>query len=200
LRDYPPTDVDEWKAFARTLPTTEVADLAEGRTPQGPILSYRFPANQQRHYDEMTRFPEGYLIAGDAVCSFNPIYGQGMSVAFSEARALDDTLRKGDTALARAFFARVKDLAAGPWAIATGEDYRFPQVEGKRPPGFALISRYMERAHRAAAKDEVVLRRFFEVASLLAPPTAMMAKEIAWRVALGGRGARPPTHTRKVQI
>jgi hypothetical protein len=175
-----------------------VADLVEGRTPHGPILSYRFPANQQRHYDEMRRFPEGYLIAGDAVCSFNPIYGQGMSVAFGEARALDDTLRKGEPSLARASFARVKDLAAGPWAIATGEDFRFPEVEGPRPPGFALISRYMERAHQAAAKDEVVLRRFFEVASLLAPPTAMMAPGIAWRVALGGRGVRPATHTRKV--
>ena len=82
-------------------------------------------------------------------------------------------------------------LAQGAFerAIATGEDFRFPQVAGRRPPGHALISSYMARAHRAANRDPVVLKRFFEVASLLAPPTAMMSPSIAWRVLLGGLGA-----------
>jgi 2-polyprenyl-6-methoxyphenol hydroxylase-like FAD-dependent oxidoreductase len=198
LGDYPPTETAAWKAYAATLPTPEVADLVRDRVPLGPIASYRFPANRHRHYEKLKPFPEGFLVTGDAVCSFNPIYGQGMSVALSEARALDDCLAAGDRDLARRFFAATARIVASPWAIATGEDYRYPQVEGRRPPGFGLVSRYMERAHRAARRDPVVLRRFFEVASLLAPPPAMMAPAIAWRVLLGGRGAGQASPARKM--
>jgi hypothetical protein len=98
-----------------------------------------------------------------------------------------DCLSRGDDQLAKRFFERLTPILASPWAIATGEDYPYPQVQGQRPPGFRLISRYMERAHRVAASDPVVLRRFFDVASLLAPPTAMMAPQIAWRVLFGPR-------------
>ncbi len=196
LRDYPPTDFAEWKAFARSLPTPEVADLASGREPIGPIASYRFASNRHRHYERLKDFPAGYLVTGDAVCSFNPLYGQGMSVALSEARALDRCLAAGDRELAPRFFRETARIVASPWAIATGEDYRYPQVAGRRPAGFAILSRYMERVHRAASRDPVVLRRFFEVASLLAPPPSVLAPAIAWRVLTGGRGApaSPPLH------
>ena len=132
------------------------------------------------------------------MCSFNPVYGQGMSVAVAEAHALDRCLAGGDIDLAKRFFHEVAQIVESPWAIATGEDYRYPQVEGRRPPGFAIISRYMARAHRIATKDPVVLKRFFEVASLLASPPAMMAPGIAWRVLLGNGGARETSPARKV--
>ena len=200
LRDYPPTDFADWKEFARTLPTSDVVDLAETREPIEPLVSYRFPANRHAHYEKLQRFPVGYLVAGDAVCSFNPLYGQGMSVALSEARALDDCLAAGDGDLAKRFFSEVTRIVASPWAIATGEDYRYPQVQGKRPPGFAILTRYMERAHRAASKDPVVLKRFFEVASLLAPPPAMLEPKIAWRVLTGGRGVSQASPAQKLEV
>ena len=198
LHDYPPTDLDGWKEFARSLPTSDTFDLVKDREPIGPIVSYRFPANRRCHYEELAHFPDGYLVTGDAVCSFNPVYGQGMSVGLAEAHALDRCLATGDANLAKRFFRAVARIVESPWAIATGEDYRYPQVEGRRPPGFAVISRYMARAHRIATKDPVVLRRFFEVASLLAPPPAMMAPRIAWRVFLGDGGARETSPARKV--
>lgn len=198
VRDYPPTELPGWREFARGLPTDDVTRLTAGREPLGPLIAYRFPANRHRHFDKLPSFPSGFLPLGDAICSFNPIFGQGMSVALSEAKALDECLSEGDAELAPRFFQRAAPIVASPWAIATGEDFRFPQVEGPRPPGFSFITRYMERAHRAATKDKVVLRRFFEVASLLAPPTAMMAPSIAWRVALGGLGSAPQGPERKV--
>ena len=198
LRDYPPTDFAGWQEFARTLPTPDVIDLVKDRTPIGPIVSYRFPANRHCHYEKLKDFPGGYLVTGDAVCSFNPIYGQGMSVALSEARALDRCLAAGDDDLAKRFFREVTRIVANPWAIATGEDYRYPKVEGRRSPGFKIVSRYMERAHRAATRDPVVLRRFFEVASLLAPPPAMMAPAIALRVLWGGGGVRATSPAHKI--
>ena len=188
LADYPPTDIDGWMEFARGLPTDDLVNMLAGREPIGEIVSYRYPANRRRHYEKLARFPEGYLVLGDALCSFNPVYGQGMSVAMLEGQALDGLLAEGRDGLARRFFARAKKLTESPWTIATGEDLKYPQVQGKRPPGFKAVNAYMARAHKAARRDPVVLRRFFEVANLLAPPTAMMSPKIAWRVALGGRG------------
>jgi 2-polyprenyl-6-methoxyphenol hydroxylase-like FAD-dependent oxidoreductase len=198
LRDYPPTDFDGWKEFARSLPTSDALDLVKDREPIGPIASYRFPANRRCHYEKLADFPAGYLVTGDALCSFNPLYGQGMSVALSQARALDRCPAAGDGELAKRYFRDAAEIVESPWAIATGEDYRYPQVEGRRPPGFGLVSRYMARAHRVATRDPVVLRRFFQVASLLAPPPAMMAPAIAWRVLLGGGTASKTNPARKV--
>jgi 2-polyprenyl-6-methoxyphenol hydroxylase-like FAD-dependent oxidoreductase len=187
--DFPPTDFAGWMEYARSLPTSDLVDMLAGREPLSEIMSYRYPANQRRHYEKMADFPEGFLVTGDAFCSFNPVYGQGMSVAASEAKALDNCLRRGgDAPVWKQFFARASKLADSPWTIATGEDMKYPQVKGKRPPGFKLVNAYMARAHKACTKDPVVLKQFFQVANLLAPPTSMMSPRIVWRVALGGRG------------
>jgi 2-polyprenyl-6-methoxyphenol hydroxylase-like FAD-dependent oxidoreductase len=186
--DYPPTDYPGWLEFTKALPTTDLTEMLRDRQPIGEIQAYRYPANRRLHYEQMPDFPEGYLVIGDAICSFNPVYGQGMSVATTEAEALDECLSLGRDGIWRRFFAKTKKITDSPWTIATGEDLKYPQVEGKRPPGFGLVNRYMARAHGACTKDPVVLRQFFEVANLLAPPTSMMSPRIAWRVALGGRG------------
>ena len=191
--DYPPTDYPGWLAYAKDLPTSDLTDMLRGREPIGDILAYRYPANRRRHYEQMQDFPAGYIILGDALCSFNPVYGQGMSVAASEAKALDDCLAANADPLWKTFFKKAKSITDSPWTIATGEDLKYPQVVGKRPPGFALVNKYMARAHGACTKDPVVLRQFFEVANLLAPPTSMMSPRIAWRVALGGRGKQQAT-------
>jgi 2-polyprenyl-6-methoxyphenol hydroxylase-like FAD-dependent oxidoreductase len=180
--DYPPTDEEGWLAFAKSLPEPAAYELVTSARPLTEITSYRFPANQRRLYERMRRFPAGYLVVGDAVCSFNPIYGQGMSVAAAEARALDESLAAGLDGLAGRFYARARKLVDIPWAIATGEDLRFPQVEGRRPPGTRLVNRYMERVHAAASEDPAVCRKFFEVLNLLAPPSALMSPRVAWRV------------------
>lgn len=198
LRDYPPTDLAAWKEYARSLPTSDIFDLVKDREPLGPIAAYRFPANRRRHYEKLDRFPQGYVVTGDALCSFNPAYGQGMSVAFSDARALDDCLAAGDDDLAKRFFQKAAPANDGAWAVATGEDYRFPEVEGRRPPGFGIVSRYMEWAHRAARKDPVVLKQFFEVAGLVAPPSSMLAPGIAWRVLVGGLSGRQKSPAQKI--
>lgn len=182
IGDYPPTNEEEWIAFAATLPVSAVHELVTSARPLTDIVSYRFPANQRRFYERMKRFPSRYLVMGDAVCSFNPIYGQGMSVAATEAKALDDSLAAGLDGLSRRFYARARKIVDIPWAIATGEDLRFPQVEGRRPHGFRIVNRYLERVHAVASEDPVVCRRFFDVLNLLAPPSSLMAPRIAWQL------------------
>ncbi len=180
--DYPPTNEEAWGAFAASLPVPAVHQLVTSARPLTDIVSFRFPANQRRLYERMPRFPAGYLVMGDAVCSFNPIYGQGMSVAATEAKALDDCLAMGLDGLSQRFYARARPIVDIPWAIATGEDLRFPQVEGPRPPGSALVNRYLERVHAVASQDPVVCRKFFEVLNLLAAPSSLMSPRIAWQV------------------
>jgi 2-polyprenyl-6-methoxyphenol hydroxylase-like FAD-dependent oxidoreductase len=180
--DYPPVEEKEWLAFAATLPVRAVFDLVSAARPLTEITLFRFPANRRRFYERMDRFPAGYLVIGDAVCSFNPIYGQGMSVAATEARALEETIDAGTEDLARRFYARARKILDIPWTIATGEDFRFPDVEGRRPPGFRWVGRYLERVHAVASVDPTVCRRFFDVLNLLAPPTSLMSPSTACRV------------------
>jgi 2-polyprenyl-6-methoxyphenol hydroxylase-like FAD-dependent oxidoreductase len=182
LGDHPPMDEQGWTSFAASLPVPCVHELVSTAQPIGSIATYRFPANRRVLYERMARFPEGYLITGDAVCSFNPIYGQGMSTAALDAKALEESLSTGSLGLASRFFNRVSKLVDIPWTIATGEDLRYPEVEGKRPPGFTLVNRYLERVHAIASADEIVCRHFFDVLNLLAPPPSLMAPQVAWRV------------------
>jgi hypothetical protein len=164
------------------VPVSAVYDLAAAARPLSGITTFRFPANQRRRYERMTRFPAGFIVIGDGICSFNPIYGQGMSVAAMEAQALDETLAGGADRLAKRFFARASSIVDTPWTIATGEDLRYPAVAGKRPAGFHLVNRYMERLHALASEDAGVCRKFFDVLNLLAPPTSLMTPRVAWRV------------------
>ena len=100
----------------------------------------------------------------------------------------------GLAGLSRRFYARARKIVDIPWAIATGEDLRFPQVTGRRPRGFWIVNRYFERVHAVASKDPVVCRRFFDVLNLLAPPSSLMSPRIAWRVLApsGSRGEGSP--------
>ena len=182
LGDYPPADEAGWMAYARSLPVDAVHDLAATAPAIGGISTYRFSANQRRKYEKMPRFPDGFLAIGDALCSFNPIYGQGMSTAALEAQALEATVAEGLTSLAPRFYARARRIVDNAWAIATGEDLKYPQVQGMRPPGFALVNRYVTRVHAVAAEDCFVSRRFLDVLGLDASPASLLAPAVAWRV------------------
>jgi 2-polyprenyl-6-methoxyphenol hydroxylase-like FAD-dependent oxidoreductase len=184
MSDYPPTSEAEWTRFAASLPTPAVHELVNSARPLSEIWSYRFPANQRRFYERMKHFPSGYLVIGDALCSFNPIYGQGMSVAALEAKALGDCLAAGPEKLWPRFYTLARRIVDIAWRIATAEDLRFPQVAGRRSAAFHAMSRYMERLHAIASEDPVVCRKFFDVLNLLAPPSSLMSLPVALRVLL----------------
>ncbi|QXD15653.1 hypothetical protein GQ464_001525 [Rhodocaloribacter litoris] len=180
--DYPPSDEAGFLAFARSLAAPDIYDMIKDAEPLSDIITYRFKASLRHRYERLTRFPEGFLVFGDALCSFNPIYGQGMSVAAMEARDLQDELRRGNEALWRRFFRRVARSIDMPWQIVVSGDLRFPEAEGKRTPAIRFINAYMARLHQAAHRDPVVARAFNEVAGLVAPPQSLMRPGIVWRV------------------
>ena len=190
LGDHAPADEAGFLAFARSLPAPDVYGFLKGADPVSEFATYRFPSSLRRRYERLARFPEGVLVTGDALCSFNPIYGQGMSVAALEALALRDSLaeqRESLDGLRRRFFHRAAKVVDTPWGLAAGADFAYPEVEGKRPFGTVLTTRYVARLHAVAAHDEVVCRAFFEVINLLAPPASLFRPRIAFRVLRGSR-------------
>ncbi len=200
--DHAPTDEQGFLEYARSLPMPEIAALISQAEPLSDIIPHKFPASLRRHYERLTRFPEGYLVLGDAVCSFNPTYGQGMTSAAMQAAALDEllTLRMGRLdGLARAFFKRAAQVIDTPWQLAVGEDFRFPDTTGPKPAGVDLLNRYVAAVHRATLVDPVVGAAFIRVMNLLAPPLSLMSPAMLLRVLRGASQRRAPAVARGVE-
>lgn len=180
-------------AFAKSLPRPEVYDIVRTATPLTDPVAFAFPANVRRRYERMRAFPERYLVVGDAIASFNPIYGQGMSVAALEGEALEATLAESDglARLGPRFFARAASVIDTPWMMAVGADFGFEGVTGVKPAGTSLVNWYLDHVHDAASTSESVCRAFFDVANLLTPPTALFHPRVVARVALERLVARP---------
>ncbi|WP_063794465.1 NAD(P)/FAD-dependent oxidoreductase [Kitasatospora sp. MBT63] len=190
--DRPPVDPDGYHRFAARLPVPDLHRLLERLEPLGPPRAMRIPVSVRRHYERLERFPEGYLVTGDALCQFNPSYGQGMTVAAGEAAALRDCLAEdAGEGLAARFFRRAARITDVPWDLSVGGDLRFPAVAGRRTPRVRALNRYVARLHRAAAVDPVVGRAFLTVAHLQEPPQRLFARDVLAGVARGGavRGA-----------
>ena len=190
LGEAAPTDLDGFRAFAATLPSAHLADALAGLTPIGEARTFKYHASTWRRYDRMRRFPEGFLVFGDAVCSFNPIFGQGMTVAAREALALRRCLqRHGTTRLAKRFFAAAAREIAIPWEIAASSDLRLAGVRGNRTAKVRMTNRYLPHYFRAAQADDALGLAFLNVVNLLARPESLLTPGRLLRVVRGRRSA-----------
>lgn len=182
LGDYPPTEPEAFLEFTKSLPVPDVFEaIQDGEALDDPV-SFRFPASVRRRYERLTRLPERLLILGDAVCSFNPVYGQGMSVAAIESLTLRDHLRQGRPPQPQKFFKDIARVIDTPWEISAGGDLDFPQVEGRRTLKVRFGNAYLARLRYAATKDAEVTNGFMRVAGLIDPPQALMRPGMMWRV------------------
>jgi len=187
--DLPPTDEDGFREFIRGMRSPLLADLVEELEPLSAIVGYRRTANMRRHYEKLSLLPEGFVVLGDATCTFNPVYGQGMSAAALSAEALGRTL--ADRAGTHAAQQAIAQACAGAWTVATGEDLRYPGTTGgSSSVADRVVRRYFDRLVRAAATDEAVNSAFADVIGMLAPPESLMRPGLAARV-LGRRHPTP---------
>jgi 2-polyprenyl-6-methoxyphenol hydroxylase-like FAD-dependent oxidoreductase len=185
LGESAPPDLEGFIEFSRSLNAPDCYDIIKTAEPLGEANQYKYPASQRRHFEKLARFPEGFLIFGDAICSFNPIYGQGMTTAAIEAVELDKCLRKGRTDLARRFFRQVNRLLDSPWSISAGSDLAYPEVEGKRVLATRLVGKYLDRFFKASRNDNELNVAFQRVTNLIEPPTSLFRPNIVMRVVLG---------------
>jgi 2-polyprenyl-6-methoxyphenol hydroxylase-like FAD-dependent oxidoreductase len=186
--DYPPDDPEGYLAFAASLPQGLMAETLGRARFLSPIARMIYPANRFRHYERFAELPLGLLPLGDALCSFNPTYGQGMSSAALQARALAETLAdrapgEGLRELSHKYLMSAAEVARLPWRQANYNDFLYPTTQGDRAMFSAEEMQYRTALQIAALRDELVRVRLNEVGQLLAPFETLLEPEIRERVA-----------------
>lgn len=189
--DHPPADHDEFLAYARSLPQPDLYDLLCEATPLTPIRTYKMPSNQWRRYDQLSRWPAGLFVIGDAICSFNPSFGQGMTVAALQAVKLGEMLRTqkqkratlAEPGLAYHFQKQAAQIVNNPWMITTGEDLRFAKAEGPRPFSLSIMHRYLAQVFEVAHYNPTVAKQFLQVMTFLKEPPALFHPAVLLPVA-----------------
>ncbi|MER7166851.1 FAD-binding monooxygenase [Micromonospora sp. NPDC000207] len=191
--DRAPTDREGFLAYARTLPEPAIYEAIRDAEQRGPATSFRFPASIRRRYEQLRRFPAGYLVIGDAACVFNPVYAQGMTVAAMGADVLAKQLARGVEPTPGAYFRDLAKATDSPWMMSAAADLGYPQVRGRRTVATRLGNGYMSRVMAAAATDPEVARGFMRTISLIDPPQALMKPAMLKRVLLGTGAGKPTT-------
>ena len=185
-RDYPPKDEVAFLEFARSLRTPIIYDAIKNATPLSPVRVHRGTENRLRHFDQVARQPRNFVALGDAVCAFNPVYGQGMTVAAMGAKTLDGCLQKwspADQNFSRRFQKRLAKVVATPWMLATSEDYRYRETEGGSASLVTrFMHRYMDQVLKLSTFDKVVRYVLLQAFGMLVPPSALFKPKVLLRV------------------
>ena len=185
--DVPSGDAEGFLTYARSLRTPTIYNAISHAKRLDGVARYGFPESVRRHFERLDVFPRGLLPIGDAICRFNPVYGQGMSVAALEAcllkRLLEDLGQHSNpiAALAPTFFAEVQTLIETPWSVAI-LDFVFPDTRGKRPADFETTLKFGIALTRLAAEDPAVHKLTVEVQHLLRPRSVYRDPALVQRV------------------
>jgi 2-polyprenyl-6-methoxyphenol hydroxylase-like FAD-dependent oxidoreductase len=186
-----PDSHEEFLAYARSLPTPELYETIRHSQPLSDVVHYHLAGSIRHRYEGLQRFPAGLIVLGDAVCSFNPVYGQGMTVSAIEAETLHHALatakQKGGLGsdFGQHWFRSIQPAIDVAWGSVQVEDYRFPELKDQRPYRIRPLQWYMERVHQATYRSPVVADQFYQVLNFLAPPTSLFRPRILAEVFAG---------------
>lgn len=193
-----PRDHDAFLAFARSLAVPDIHEALRGLEPLSGIAHHAFAGSLRRRYDRLERLPAGLVALGDAVCSLNPVYGQGMTVGAIEAEALGRALaragREGGLGpeFGRLWFRGVAPVVDTAWAGVSLEDLSFPELAARRSVRLELLQWYMRRVHRATHRSAPVTEWFYRVVNFLDPPASLFRPGVAAAALFGGTARRWP--------
>ncbi|MGW6258302.1 FAD-dependent monooxygenase [Streptomyces sp. NPDC055085] len=174
----PPADPDGFLRYTLDLPHPLIGQLISRAEPLTEVFLSRSTSNSRRYLEKIRDWPDGLIVLGDALATFNPAYGQGMSVAALGALELGHRLEGSDlaaTGLAR----RVQRSAARhvetAWNIAVGQDVLYPDVRGGRPTAADRVAaRYTRRLTRAATGSLTAATALWDVTGLKAGPARLL--------------------------
>ncbi len=189
--NFPATDEQGFLQWAHDLPDPSLYEALRVAKPLSPVRAYRTPENCWRHFERLSRWPHGLLVTGDAVCAFNPIYGQGMTVSALDAMTLDACLREQQSSPRPDFEQHVQQalatMVANAWLASSSEDLRWPGValHGARPaPLLPLLHRYMNQVLYGAVEDSRITHEYLNVITMVKSPAALSRPEIVARVSM----------------
>lgn len=191
LGDHPPTDPAGFDVFTASLLFPDITEAIRDAEPLTDPVPFRFPASVRHRYERLRRFPIGLLVLGDAVCSFNPIYGQGMTVAAMQAGALQRLLARGEVPQPRHYFRTIARIIDTPWDIAVGADLAFPEVPGARTAKIRMVNSYLPKLHTAAATDATLGQAFVRVLGMVGRPEGLLRPDRVLRVLWAHRPGAP---------
>lgn len=182
--NYPPTDEAGFDEFLLRLRSPLLAQAVALAEPLTPVYGHRAMANRFRHFESWRARLDGFVALGDAVCAFNPVYGQGMTAAAVSAQILGRWVEQaGAGALVpRRFFRAQARFLREVWTLATGADFRFPKTTGPRPPFAGVANGYLDLLVPASEEDPVVRAAMRDVIHLLDSPTAIFRPRVIARV------------------
>ncbi|MET9355059.1 FAD-dependent monooxygenase [Streptomyces sp. NPDC006617] len=187
----PTDDPDAYVDFALSLDDPVIGELVKGLEPLGDIITTRATANRRRYYEQVKHWPDGFLVLGDAVAGYNPVYGHGLTVAAQCALAVRDTL--GATGLGRPGLARrLQRAAARPvaaaWDLAVGQDALYPGATDTRPNSIErLLARFVDRAVETGARNPRAMAALLDVMSLERPATRLFSPDMLVPMLIGPR-------------
>ncbi|MCM2394174.1 NAD(P)/FAD-dependent oxidoreductase [Streptomyces albipurpureus] len=184
----PSGDPDAFLAFAWSLRHPIVGDLIAGAKPLTEVTVTRSTVNRRRFYERMKNPPEGFAVLGDAVASYNPVYGHGMSVAAQGALALRETLRRhvpGTPGLTRTLQQELARPVSAAWSLATSQDALYPGT-GRRPSAVERIqAAYASRLQLVSASNYRVAVALTDVMSLQRPASRLLRPDVVLAALLG---------------
>ena len=181
--DRPSRDLEDFRARCREDFPPAFGQIADHGELLGEVITYHQADSRRRDYDELERFPAGLIVAGDAVASFNPVYGQGMTSAALHASCLSAYLRSGPSLdqHARAYFDQVRVVVDAAWQISTFADLELPHVDGPYPRGYRLVKWISGLVFEATALDPRLNLQFNRVTTMLEHPSALARPQTVLR-------------------
>ncbi|HEY7160875.1 MAG TPA: FAD-dependent monooxygenase, partial [Acidobacteriota bacterium] len=164
MKDYPPSDEDGFLRYAKSLRSPEIYDAIRSAKPLSPIYEFRHTANRRKYFENLQRWPERFLVMGDSLCAFNPVYGQGMSVCALEAQALQKFLAVNgnfENGAAKKFQKKIASIVEPCWMLATGEDHSWPGTQGAAPNKVMKVMQwYVHKIIALAPTNPLAFLRF----------------------------------------
>jgi len=184
----PPREEDGFGEFLTGLRDPAIADLVSLLEPVSDVSIHRQTANRRRRWDRVPHWPTGLLVVGDALCSLNPVYGQGITVAAQQAQVVSRALERGHP-VDRALQRRMVAVTETPWSIATTADLRQPTCPGEPSPMQRISGAWVDRLSRlAAAGDLRASAALLTVNNLMASPASLLHPALL----LAGSRSLPP--------
>ena len=183
----PPQNDEELLKFLKELPITELYDTIADAKRLTDFAVYKYPNSVRRHYEKLKKFPGSYLVLGDAVSSFNPMYAQGMASSICQAKILDEVLKStpSNEEVFKPYINKVNKVIEDFWTSGAYEDFKYPETEGEKPVGLKMVNGYMKAFQKAANKDTELFKELLEVAGYLKSGKELFRPKILWKVFKG---------------